>query len=279
MMPTQNRPRPRKYPVRMNRSTGFQPVNLLRRPDRACPARLLRPSRLRGSRAPNVIQARYGTQDPCMPRPAIYHGRWPARMRGREVVPRTEPTMSRLVPALLLIVLVTGCEATKPAANPVASPTVAPVAAARAAVAPATQPATVVVEDPGTTPQSLATDAAAYARAMEKQLDQRQHPKPVEPKPVAAKPRVESTDVQWLDTREFRLTLDAPVQPISASHAGPFTATLSSASFNDIAVPHDVKPAPATQPVAPPQPAPAPSDELEAALSRTIKTNPRDLAA
>ena len=187
--------------------------------------------------------------------------------------------MSRLVPALLLIVLVTGCEATKPAANPVASPKVAPVAAARAAVAPATQPATVVVEDPGTTPQSLATDAAAYARAMEKQLDQRQHPKPVEPKPVAAKPRVESTDVQSLDTREFRLTLDAPVQPISASHAGPFTATLPSASFNDIAVPHDVKPAPATQPVAPPQPAPAPSDELEAALSRTIKTNPRDLAA
>ena len=188
--------------------------------------------------------------------------------------------MSRIIPTLLLIVLLTGCEATKPAATPVASPKVAPLAPVRASVAPATQPAAVVVvEDPGTTPQSLATDSAAYARAMEKQLDQRQHPKPVEPKPAAAKPRVEPSDVQWLDTREFRLTLDAPIQPISASHAGPFTASLPPASFNDITVSHDVKPAPATRPVIVPQPAPAPSDELEATLARTIKTNPRDLSA
>src|SRR5687767_3045532 len=92
---------------------------------------------------------------------------------GRSGPPRMEPSLARGVNvALLLVVAVAGCETTKPSAKPAPpAQASAPIVGVRAA--PATRPvgpseASVVVEEPGSTPQSLATDAAAYARAIEK---------------------------------------------------------------------------------------------------------------
>jgi hypothetical protein len=210
--------------------------------------------------------------------------------------------MSRVV-ALLIVLTVAGCEAAKPAAKSAAPVAQAggPLVAVRAA--PATRPAgamepTVVVEDPGSTPQSLATDAAAYARAIEKQLGQRQQreqqqlqqqPQHTEPKVadqtrLSATPRAGDDEVHWLDGREIRLSLEPGVQPVHA-------VQLSAAQPVSVPAPYFV-PAPAATQVKPfasaTQPAfteaqqqrlSPPADDLEDALSRQVKANPRDVVA
>jgi hypothetical protein len=210
--------------------------------------------------------------------------------------------MSRVVVALLLILVVTGCEATKPAAKPAPAPQAAgPIVSVRSA--PATRPAgeseaSVVVEEPGSTPQSLATDAAAYARAIEKQLEDRQQreqqrlralPQRTESKVADQKPVQLRTglgdEVHWLDAREIRLSLDPPVQPVHAvqmSAGRPFP--VPTPSLIDVPVAAQAKPpvAPATRPAvteAQPQRVAAPADDLEGALSRQVRMNPRDVVA
>lgn len=209
--------------------------------------------------------------------------------------------MSRVViVALLLVATVAGCESTKPGAKTAPAPQAsAPIVGVRAA--PATRPvwsseASVVVEEPGSTPQSLATDAAAYARAIERQLEQRQQrerqqlqPQPLDTavktesqKPVANKPG-DDEQVRWLDAREIRLSLDPPVQPVHAVQLSAAQPLAVPASFTDLPIAtHAKPPAPATQPSvteAQPRRATAPVDDLEVALSRQVKTNPRDVVA
>lgn len=191
--------------------------------------------------------------------------------------------MSRdVVVALLLIVSLAGCQAPRPTAK--AAPGVkasAPLAPAPMVARPATQPATaVVIEEPGSTPQSLANDAAAYARTIERQLEERRQAKPAEAKSIPVVPRAEGEDVRWLDSREFRLTLDPPIEPVHAVQlsAAP-SLTWAATPFTGVPAAPEAKPVPATQPGDAPRPAPAPADELEGTLARQVRENPRDVIA
>ena len=199
--------------------------------------------------------------------------------------------MSRVVVGAIFSVLLTGgCEVAKPQQGksaPVAS-TGAVRAAAPVVVAPVTRPAepVVVVEEPGSTPGSLANDAAAYARAMERQLEERGRGKGGKAQEVlGARVRSGGDEIQWLDAREIRLTLEPGVQPVHAVQMNSAQSGVLTPSFHDVAVgtlpPRTAAPA-ATQPVVEAQRVVAPSassDELESNLAREVKRNPRDVIA
>lgn len=200
--------------------------------------------------------------------------------------------MSRVVLAgIFPLILMWGCEVAKP--PQVKTAPVAPNAGVRTpavvVAAPATRPAQalVVVEEPGSTPASLATDAAAYARAMERQLEQRGQGTALKAQEgVAARTRTGGGDeIQWLDAREFRLTLEPPIQPVHAVQLDAARSGVWASSFHDVPMrtpPLKTAVPAATQPVVEAERAAAPSappDELEGALARQVKSNPRDVIA